>query len=344
MVGTLIRPDELPDPAAGCGAVDRTGTSVGGAMHKGKTLFLFSFLVVPVLIFALFVISPFLQIFYLALTDWTGYTPNYNFVGLQNFQSLFSQAGVLDREFWAGLRNNLILLVVVPAITLTIALFFATMLNLAGSTRAGQLKGVSGAGFYRLLFFLPQLFSVAALAIMFQQTFQPNGLLNWLVRLITFSPPGPNEAAGQAWLAQPWTALGVVIFLLVWMNVGFYMVHFTAAMAAIPRELLEAAAIDKASKVQTFFRVTLPLLWPAVQTALVYLMIMCLDVLAIVNLMTIGPGGPDNATTVMALSVFKAKTQGLFGFSSAEGVIVFAVTAIVAAVMLRITRREQVEL
>jgi ABC-type sugar transport system permease subunit len=197
------------------------------------------------IIFLIFVVSPYVQAFYLALTDWTGYSPAFDFVGLQNFAALFGLGDFNpDRVFWAGLRNNLILLLVVPLISIAIALFFASMLNLSGSTKAGQLRGVAGATFYRVLFFVPQVVSVAALAIMFQQVFHPGGLLNSLLRLIGIPNP-------PSWLADPNTAMLTVIIVMVWMNVGFYMVYFSVAMSGIPRELLEAAAIDKASRFQT---------------------------------------------------------------------------------------------
>lgn len=301
-------------------------------MQRGKIPFLLVMLGLPLALFAMFVLSPFVQTFYLATTDWTGYTPSYNAVGLRNFQWIVET----DGRFWAGLRNNLVLLVVVPAITLALSLLFATLLNLSGSTKAGQVRGVPGAGFYRILFFMPQVISVVALGIMFQQVLQPHGLLNSLLHVVGVDAP--------SWLADPRTALAAVVAVMVWMNVGFYMVFFSAAMASIPRELFEAAAIDKANSRQTFFRITLPLLWPAVQTAIVYLAIMCLDVLAIVQVMTIGPGGPNDTTTVMALSLLESKNEGLFGYASAQGVVIFAITLVLAALMLRITRREQVQM
>ncbi len=304
-----------------------------------KYVFIVSFLIVPMIIFLIFVVSPYLQAFYLALTNWTGYSPSFEFVGLQNFAALFGLGDFNpDRVFWAGLRNNLILLVIVPAIAITIALFFASMLNLSGSTKAGQLRGVAGSTFYRVLFFVPQVISVAALAIMFQQVFHPGGLLNSLLRLIGIPDP-------PSWLADPNTALLTVIIVMVWMNVGFYMVYFSAAMSGIPRELLEAAAIDKASRFQTFLRITLPLLRSSIIVAYIYLGVLCLDAFAIVQLMTIGPGGPNETTTVMALSIYKSfKEQGQFGYATAQGVVLFLITMVLAALTLRITRREQGDL
>ena len=307
-------------------------------MQHGRVPFLLSFLALPLVLFFVFVVSPYAQAFYLALTDWTGYSPLYEFVGLQNFRYLFGIGSAPDLIFWAGLRNNLILLIVVPAVTIAIALFFASMLNLSGSTKGGQIRGVVGSGFYRILFFVPQVISVAALAIMFQQVFQPGGLLNSLLRLLGIADP-------PSWLADPGTALTAVIVVMIWMNVGFYMVYFSAAMSSIPRELIEAAAIDKATRFATFWRITLPLLRPSVVVSFIYLGIAALDAFAIVQLMSIGPGGPENSTTVMALSIYKSfKEQGLFGYATAQGIVLFVLTLVLAVATMRVTRREQVEL
>lgn len=306
-------------------------------MKRGQTGFLVAFLVIPLVLFATFVISPYVQAFYLGLTDWTGFTPTYNFVGGQNFAYIFGIGAPPDNRFWIGLVNNLILLVAVPTLTIIVSLFFASMLNLSGATKGGQIRGVAGSGFYRVLFFVPQVISVAALGIMFQQFFQPNGLLNSLIRLF----PG---ASPPSWLVDGRFAMPVLIAVMVWMQIGFYMVYFTAAMASVPRELLEAAAIDRAGKFAIFSRVTLPLLWPSVQTAFIYLGILALDALAIVQVMTVGPGGPDNSTWVMGLSLLQSKNDGYFGYASAQGVLIFVATMGLALLTLRLTRREQVEL
>lgn len=307
-------------------------------MRHGKYQFLAVFLVLPIALFALFVVSPYVQAFYLSLTNWTGYSPDFDFIGLGNFADLLGFDGQADVLFWKGLRNNLILLLIFPAVTIAIALFFSSMLNLSGSTKSGAVRGVRGAAFYRILFFVPQVISIAALAIMFQQVFQPDGLLNTLLRAIGIDDP-------PTWLADTGTALLTVIIVLVWTNVGFYMVYFSAAMANIPRELLEAAAIDKASRWQTFRLITFPLLRPSVTIAFIYLGIMALDAFAVVQIMTIGPGGPNDATTVMALSIYKNfKEGGLFGYASAQGVVLFLITLLLAGFTLRATRKDSVEL
>ena len=132
--------------------------------------------------------------------------------------------------------------------------------------------------------------------------------------------------------------------MLVWQAVGFYVVLFSAGMASIPKDIYEAAALDGASRVTMFFRVTLPLLWDTLQVAWVYLGIAAFDVFAIVQVLSVDQGGPDGATTVLALEIYRnAFGYSQFGYASAMGVALFFLTITFAALTLRVTRREAIE-
>ncbi|MGH3362749.1 MAG: carbohydrate ABC transporter permease, partial [Nocardioides sp.] len=99
-----------------------------------------------------------------------------------------------------------------------------------------------------------------------------------------------------------------------------------------------------AGRLSTFLRVTLPLLWDTVQTAWVYLAILALDVYALVAVMTAGPGGPDNSTQVISLQIAQNGFQfGRAGYASAMGVVLFFLTLLIAAFMLRVSRRDRIE-
>ena len=301
-------------------------------MRHGQGRFIAGFLVVPLALYTLFVLSPFAQAFYYSLTDWTGVSPEFSMVGLQNFRTLAD-----DSVFLQALQNNLVLLVVMPLAVIGLALLFAFLLNVGQAGTTG-VRGVSGAGFYKLAFFLPQVLSVPVIAVIWSVIFdpRPTGLVNSVIEKLGLGSPG--------WLSDPHLALWCVLWVLVWSGVGFYLVLFSAAMASIPRELIEAAVVDGAGRVATFVRVTVPLLWDTVQTAWVYLGILALDAYALVAVMTVGPGGPDNATQVMALQIADNGFRfGRAGYASAMGVVLFFLTLVVAAVMLRATRRDRIE-
>ncbi len=302
-------------------------------MRHGQYRFIAGFLIVPLALYGIFVISPFVQAFYYALTNWTGVSTEFDFVGLRNFENLMH-----DSLFLRALRNNALLLAVMPLAVILISLSFAFLLNVGRRGTGGGVRGVRGSGFYKLAFFLPQVLAVPVIAVIWAVMFDPtpHGLVNTVLRRVGLGSSG--------WLADPDLALYCVLWVLVWGSVGFYLVLFNAAMSAIPRDIFEAALLDGAGRVTTFFRVTIPLLWDTIQTSWVYLAVLSLDVYALVAVMTAGPGGPDNSTQVISLQIAQNGFQfGRAGYASAIGVVLFFITLIIAAVMLRATRRERIE-
>ncbi|MFI7067917.1 carbohydrate ABC transporter permease [Kribbella sp. NPDC050124] len=302
-------------------------------MRHGSYRFVASFLAIPLALYAIFVISPFVQAFYYSLTDWTGISPEFKFVGLDNFRTLAN-----DSVFRQALGHNLILLVGLPLITIFLALTFAYLLNVGGRSNTAGVQGVKGNGFYKLAFFLPQVLAVPVIAVIWStvMTSTDTGLANSVTKALGL---GTSE-----FLADPDIALYCVMWVLIWGSVGFYLVLFNAAMSGIPKDIFEAAIIDGAGRMSTFFRITLPLLWDTIQTSWVYLAIIALDAYALVAVMTAGPGGPDNSTQVMGLQIADNGFQyGRAGYASAMGVVLFFLTLIIAAVLLRATRRERIE-
>ncbi|WP_214414497.1 carbohydrate ABC transporter permease [Sphaerisporangium fuscum] len=296
-----------------------------------RARFIVSFLAAPVLLYLIYVISPYAQAFYIAMTNWRGVSADPQFVGLENFGRLLS-----DDVFWKAVGHNGLLLVLLPLLTIVIALFFAFLLNAGGAS--GGVAGIWGSGFYRVVFFFPQVLAVAIVAVLFQQVFRPDksGMLNAPLMALGLKPVG--------FLSNPDVAFWSILGVLVWQAVGFYVVLFSAGMASIPREMYEAAQIDGAGRGQMFFRVTLPLLWDTVQVGWIYLGIAALDVFAIVWVMTAEQGGPDHSTTVIAAEIYRNAFQYFrFGYASAMGVVLFFFTVAFAVVAMRLSRRERIE-
>ncbi|HYJ68808.1 MAG TPA: sugar ABC transporter permease [Nocardioidaceae bacterium] len=300
-------------------------------MQHGKYRFIAGFLAVPLGLYSVFVIWPFLQTFFYSFTNWTGLSPEFEYVGFQNFELLWD-----DTVFRHALRNNIVLLIGLPVLTVFIALLFAFLLNVGGS--GAGVRSIRGHGSYKLAFFLPQVLSVPVIALVWLAIFRstPDGLANSALGAFGLGPYG--------WLADPAMALYCLLWVLIWGSVGFYLVLFNAAISSVPRDLFEAAFIDGAGRASTFFRVTMPLLWDTIQTSWVYLAILALDGYALVLIMTIGPGNPDSSTQVMALQIAQAGFEnGKAGYASAMGVVMFLLTLVVAATLLRLTRRERIE-
>lgn len=303
-------------------------------MSHGKYRFIVAFLVPPLLLYGIFVLSPYAQTFYIALTDWQGVSADMSFIGLENFVRL-----VQDADFWNALKHNGLLLLIVPAGTILLALFFAFMLNLGGRRGGPAVQGVRGAELYRVVYFFPQVLSIAIIAILWQFIYNPrSGLLNGVLEVLGLG------FLRQTWLGDPSVALWAVMAVLIWSGVGFYVVLFNAAIQAIPRDLFEAALLDGAGRLATFRRITLPLLWDSVQVAFVYLGIIALDAFALVQIMTFGPGGPDDSTMVTGYYLYEnAFEYARFGYATAIGVAMFFLTLTLAVLALRVSRRERIE-
>ncbi|MEV4754292.1 sugar ABC transporter permease [Micromonospora sp. NPDC049559] len=305
------------------------------SLRHGKYRFLAGAILPALLLYAVFVLSPYAQAFYLSLTDWTGISGEVELVGLDNYRRLLE-----DPLFLAALRNNGLMLLVVPLVTIALGLLLAMLVNFGGRAGSTMVGPVRGGNLYKIAYFFPQLLSLPIIAVLWQFVYHPNeGLLNGSLRAVGLG------AAARSWLGDPHFALWAVMAVLVWSSVGFYLVLFSAAMESIPREVLEAAVLDGAGRLAVLRRVVLPLLRENVRVAFVYLGVLALDGFAVVQVMTVGPGGPDGATEVIGLGLYRnAFTYGRFGYAAAMGVALFFLTLALAAVALRAGRRERVEL
>lgn len=301
-------------------------------MRRGRYPFIIGFLAVPVALYVTFVVAAYVQTFQLALTDWSGLGP-ITYVGFDNFVALWN-----DELFWRSVQHNLFLLIALPIITIGIALVFAFLLNVGGGHRGGTTRGVWGSTVYRIVFFFPQLLALAIVAVIFGRVFSPDesGLINGLL---------PGSWDPILFLADSNLAMWCILAVLVWQSVGFYVVLFSAGMGSIPTEIYEAAALDGASRITLFFKVTVPLLWGTIQVAWVYLGIAAFDVFALVNIMSVERGGPDGATSVLSLMIYRNAFEfSQAGYASALGVSLFILTLAFAALTLRVTRRDAVEM
>jgi N-acetylglucosamine transport system permease protein len=308
-------------------------------MKHGQYRFIVGFLSVPLAIYTLFVLWPFIQSIYYSFTDWTGLSADYAMVGFGNYERMLS-----DDIFWKSLQHSLIFALLLPLVTLSMALFFSFMINVGGRRRKGAaITGVRGSGFYQIVYFFPQVLSIAIVALLFQFAYNPNsGAVNSALEAVGLGSIQPN------WLGDPSLALWCVMAVLIWSTVGFFVVLFSAGMASIPKDYYEAALLDGAGRIATFFKITLPLLWDTVQSGWIYMGILALgaESFAVVQIMTVGPngGGPDYSTTVMVLYVYqKAFRDGQAAYATTIGVALLIVTLAFAAVVMKLGRRERLE-
>jgi N-acetylglucosamine transport system permease protein len=284
------------------------------------------FLGLPLAIYLIFVIYPFGQALYYSMTDWSGFTSAYNFVGLDNFTKLFH-----DDIFMHSLRNNVELAIVVPLVTIVLALAIAMVVTVGGPTR-GTIRGISGSGFYRVVSFFPYTVPAIVIGIIWAQVYDPSaGILNAFLTKI-----GLSGFENFAWLGEVSTAMPASMFVIIWSFVGFYTVLFVAAIKGVPGEIYEAARMDGAGRLRTALSITLPLIRDTVQTAYIYLGITVLD--AFVYMQALNPnGGPNNTTRTMSQDLFNtAFRKGQFGYATAMGVVLALVTLLFAAIVFTV--------
>jgi N-acetylglucosamine transport system permease protein len=293
-----------------------------------KVSFMVVFLGVPLAMYLIFVISPFAQAFYYSLTDWSGFTPNMNFIGISNYQRLFS-----DSTFMKAVGNNILLVIVLPIVTIILSLILATLVTVGGSSK-GQIKGLRNSSFYRVISFFPYTIPAIAIGIMWGQIYDPSsGLVNGILTSV-----GLDQFKSYPWLGDERTAMIATMFVIVWSFVGFYMVLFVAGIKGIPAELFEAARIDGAGRFRTAVSITIPLIRDNIQTAYIYMGILALDAFVYMAALNSG-GGPNNSTLVMSQQLFfTAFNKGQFGLASAMGVVLAVMTLIFSGLVFLINR------
>ncbi|NEB80535.1 sugar ABC transporter permease [Streptomyces sp. SID14478] len=310
-----------PEPAA------RGGRPRRRKLTFDRVTFFLAFLGVPLAVFVIFVLYPFFQAIFWAMTDWRGFSPDYNFLGLDNFTKLFE-----DDVFLKALRNVALLAAFVPLVTLTLALGVAVAVTLGGPS-IGPVRGIRGASFYRIVSFFPYVVPAIIVGLIWAQMYDPNaGLLNGVLTKLGL------DFKEFSWLGEQATAMPALMFVIIWGLVGFYAVLFIAAIKGVPAELYEAARIDGAGRFRMTISVTLPAIRDSVQTAYIYLGIAALDAFVYVQAL-LPNGGPANSTLTISQDLFNtAFRKGQFGYATAMGVVLAVVTLVFAALVFAVNR------
>jgi ABC-type sugar transport system permease subunit len=189
---------------------------------------------------------------------------------------------------------------------------------------------IRGIAFFRTAYYLPYISASVAISLMFMWILANNGLLNQVLTSLGFEP--------IRWLTDPKTALHSVIGVTIWKGLGLNMVIFLAALQDIPNELVEAAAIDGANRVQQFIKVTVPLLTPVIFFVTITEVIKSFQSFDLVYNMT--EGGPGHATTVIGYYVWQQAFNFLhMGYGSALAYILFAAILVLTLVQWVLRKR-----
>ncbi|MFE9687603.1 carbohydrate ABC transporter permease [Streptomyces sp. NPDC002701] len=261
---------------------------------------------------------------YLSFHRWDGLGPM-EYAGLSQYRYL-----VTDTDFWSSIGNTLIIWALATFPMIFLAMVTAVMLN-----SAVRFKNV-----YRFAYFLPNVTSVVAVAIIFGSVFSTNfGLVNALLQAV-----GLDQVA---WLNTPWGIKVAIATLMTWQWTGYNAIIFLAGLQTIPGELYEAARMDGAGPVQTFFRITLPLMRPVLLFVLVISTVTGLQsfsepqvlLQSTANESTFS-GGPDHAGRTMVLYFFQQTFDNNdFGYGAAVAWGIFLVVVIFSIINWRLVQR-----
>lgn len=268
----------------------------------------FAFAAPGLLLFILFVIMPISQSFIYSQYDWNGFTAlqESEFVNFGNFERLLNH-----KPFHAAITHTVILIALSLSVQLPLALGLALLVG------RGSLPG---RRFFRMMLFVPYVFSEIITAIIWRYMFDPtNGLLNVVTR--TFVP----NASPIAWLAEPNLVMVAVFMVLTWKYFGFYMILYMAALQNISGDLEDAARIDGATEGQVLRFITLPLLGPTIRLTIYLAVIGSIQQFVVVWVMT--QGGPLDWSETLGTYIYKfGISRNRLGYGSAVAVVLFTIT------------------
>jgi len=270
---------------------------------------------------ALFVLPSLIGIGY-SFTNWSSYSDQVSFVGLENFARVFSP----DRNYLDYLWNTLWFTVATTILKTVLALAFAVLLS----------TGVRGLNVHRAILYLPAILSVLIVGMVFSSILDPaNGLLNSTLRAVGL------DALAQKWLTDAHLAMWSVIGVDVWRGMGYVMVILLVGILSISPTYYEAAQIDGASGWQQFRQITLPLLRPTLAVAIVLNVLYGLKVFDIVYVLT--NGGPGHRTEVLYTAVFSEFSNGRFAVGTALSTVMLVVMVVLGVFMIRVLTRNEVQ-
>ncbi len=266
-------------------------------------------LVLPsVILIALFVWYPLASAAYASLFDWDGIGPLSHFVGLANYQHLFGD----DEIFQSALRNTFVWAVMFTTIPTAIGLAAAVLVD----------SKVKGEAVFKGAIFLPWAFSSVVVGFIWSWMYNPGvGLVNDLLRGVGL------DVLAKPWLADATLALPAINIAASWVRTGFAMIIFLAGLRGVPAELTEAAMIDGANRLQTFWRIILPLLWPALTIVIGTSLMLSVGAFDEVWVMT--KGGPGFSTYLLSVYLYVSTFQThQAGLGAATGVVMFILAAV----------------
>lgn len=275
-------------------------------------------LVLPALVLlAIFTYYPVAKLVQLSFTDWNLLKPTWNYVGLKNWQWLFTGSGA--KYLWNSLKVTFVYTMGEISVTIIGGMIFALLFNRA--TKAFTLM--------RAVVFVPKYVAMSSCAVIFLWILNTDyGVLNYALKAIGLQPVD--------WLNQQSTAMLSVLITTCWRVVGYGMMIYMAAMKGISPQYYEASAIDGANKVQQFFGITLPLLAPTTVFLLVTTFLSAMKVFQSVDILT--GGGPARSTEVFVYLIYRyAMVDFRMDRAATSAVMFFIILLTITAATMKVS-------
>jgi multiple sugar transport system permease protein len=288
-----------------------------GALLSGENRQGWLAVILPLVLLAVFDGYPMLQGIYESFTNWDGLFKN-DFIGFRNYVKILT-----DSDFWKMLSNNFILLLFLP-LQILIGLIVAVLLY----------EQIPGWRFYQSCYYLPQVTSALSIGYLFAILFGMDGPINSILKSIGLGNLAVN------WLGSRWPALAVIMFCMVWINIGWQGMLFLGGMSQIPTEVYEAARLDGAGYWARLFKITLPMLVHTVEYSCIMSVIWCFTGLFSL-IASITGGGPGFDTTTVDYLIYVKAFQGTskFGYACALAVILMIIVVFFTVLQMKSTDR-----
>ena len=282
------------------------------------------FLLVPLILYIVFFLSPGLMGVFYSFTDWSSRSSvnGLHFVGLDNYIEIFTS----NKDYASGITNTLVFTIVSNIVKLIPALFLAILLQ----------EGIKGKGLYRTLFYLPSILPFVIIGLVFKSVLNYNtGLLNSVLEFLHLG------FLKQKWLSDLDMVWKSIFGVDAWRGVGYVMTIFMAGLSAIPKSYYEAAEIDGANFWAKLRYVTLPMMTGSIMIYLVFGITYGLKVFDIVYVLT--NGGPGHATEVLTTYAFQLYSNGQYGMSTALNAILLVITLVIGILVVKVMTKQEVQ-
>lgn len=285
-------------------------------------------LITPMTIgFLLFSVYPIIWVLRWSFFKYNGYSEPV-FVGLGNFIRVFSR----DPAYWNSLKNTFLIAGMKMIFEIPLALVLAVLLN----------NKIKGSSFFRVVFFLPSVFSIAVVGLIFSILFGAyNGIVNAILKNIGLI------TQNISWFSDKGHAMFVIILVSLWTTFGLNMIYFLMGLQNISKSLYECASIDGANEVQQFFYITMPLVAPILQLVLMLSVLGTMKMTDLILVLT--NGAPGGSTEVVMTYIFKyffsygesAAMEVQFGYASSMAVVTAVILGIVTLIYLKVSKKMQ---